>query len=574
MEKQWVLQKADKPCSDRLYEQLKIRPVYCRLLASRGIRNFKEAKAFFRPAGDMLHDPFAMKDMHKAVERIEKAIREKEKVLLYGDYDVDGTTAIATVFSFLKTQYPGLPLGYYIPDRYKEGYGISKAGIDYAKTKQISLIIVLDCGIKALEQAKYAKSMGIDLVIGDHHLPGDRLPEAYAVLNPKQQGCDYPYKSLSGCGIGYKLISALAKKQDLPSYTTGQYLDLVATSIAADIVPVTGENRTLAYLGLKKMNKDPLPGLKALITISGLKKEIRMEDIVFMIAPRINAAGRLKDAALAVTLFIEKNVEAVSNIAKELHELNNKRKQLDKEITAEIIERINDEPHLKKRKTTVIFGSDWHKGVIGITASRLMETYYRPTIVLAEDKGKITGSARSVKGFNIYEALKTCRPFMERFGGHKYAAGLTLKPDVLETFSEKFEEVVAATINPEMLVPQNRIDAELTLPELTEGLYNMLLQFEPFGPKNEQPVFLLNKVKDNGYSRIIGGKHIRLEIIHSDFPGQSIAGIGFNLAKKFDIAGSGKLFDLCFCIEKNDFSGKSHLQLRVLDLRPSEIEGD
>lgn len=571
MKKRWTLQIPDKEKCNALYKQLKIRPVYCQMLVNRGIYTFEQAKAFFRPNMNLLHNPFAMKGMQKAVQRIEDAIQNKENILVYGDYDVDGTTAVATVYSFLSEQFPQSYIDFYIPDRYKEGYGISKKGIDYANARKVNLIIVLDCGIKAIEQINYAKSFGIDVIICDHHLPGEQLPDAHAILNPKQTGCTYPFKELSGCGIGYKLIEAIAEHLKLSTHTTLRYLDLVAISTAADIVPMTGENRVLTSLGLRKINENPLLAIKALSTISGLKVPISIQDVIFMIAPRINAAGRLKDGGLAVDLFVEKDPEKAEALAKTLHELNDKRKKLDKDITDEIISRINSDTQLKNRKTTVMFDTSWHKGVIGIAASRVMGTYYRPTIVLSENNGQITGSARSVKGFNIYNALKECAESMERFGGHHFAAGMTLKPEALDEFSRKFEDVVAATIQPGALVPEIEIDAEITFAELKESFYQILSQFAPFGPGNRQPIFLIKNVTDNGFSKIINNKHIRFEIIHPDFPSQSYAGIGFDLSKKFDLVSSCQPFDLCFCLEKNEFAGKSRLQLRVLDIRQAEI---
>ncbi len=567
MEKRWTLTQTNEQQCLRLHEGLGIRPIYCQLLIQRGIHTFEEAKAFFRPHQNTLPDPFEMKGMKKAVTRIEKAINEKENILVYGDYDVDGTTAIATVYSFLHKQYPLLSIDYYAPDRYKEGYGLSKTGIDYAQSQKIHLLIVLDCGIKANKEIAYAQSLGIDVIVCDHHLPGEQLPEAYALLNPKQKSCPYPYKELSGCGIGFKLICALAQHLRKSKETAFRYLDLVATSTAADIVPMTQENRTLTYLGLKKINEHPLPAIKALITVSRLQLPINIKDVLFMIAPRINAAGRLKHARLAIDLLVEEDEEKALSLAQELQALNDERKSLDKEISEEILNKIAHSSVLQKRKTTVMFGKQWHKGVIGIAASRVMETHYKPTVIFSQHKGKVTGSARSVKGFNIYKALKACSPFMDSFGGHQFAAGMTLKPKTFEAFSEKFEEIVASSIPPEMLIPEIKIDAEITFGDITEKFYQLLAQFEPFGPENEYPVFLLRGVKDNGYSKILKTKHIRFEIIHSACPGKTLTGIGFNLAHKFDIIASGIPFNLCFHLEKNNFNGQSKLQLRVIDLK-------
>lgn len=568
--KRWIFTTPDEPLCRQLHLQLKIRPVYCRMLASRGIRTFEEAKSFFRPEPGHLHDPWAMKDMEKAVHRINKAVQAGEKVLIYGDYDVDGTTAVATVLAFLQTRVPRLQTDFYIPDRYDEGYGISKKGIDFAKAGQYTLIIALDCGVKAIEQITYAQSLGIDVIVCDHHLPGETLPPVYALLNPKQKDCTYPYKELSGCGIGFKLICALAAHWQMPQETAMEYLDLVMTSIAADIVPLTGENRVLAFLGLKKLNTNPLPALKALIDISRANGDLLLRDVIFMIAPRVNAAGRLGDAKMAVQLFIEKDPKKMATLAKELHQLNDRRKSLDKAMAADILHQIEADHTLSRRKTTVVFNPDWHKGVLGITASRIMDTYYRPTIILSGKNGNISGSARSVRGFNIYNALQECAPLLERFGGHFYAAGMTLKPENLEAFSQQFEEVVAHSISPEMLTPEIEIDAEVTFSELTDSFYKVLQQFEPFGPENRQPVFLLRGVKDNGYSQLIQSRHIRFEIIQPGNPNRSFAGIGFNMAEKFDLVASGNLFDICFSLEKNNFSGKSRLQLQVLDMKASK----
>ncbi len=553
-----------------LQEVLGIRPVYCRILANRGIHDFREARAFFRPKVSHLHDPWLLKGMEKAVERIDEALQKEEKILVYGDYDVDGTTAVGMVFSFLKNKMSPAKMAYYIPDRYKEGYGISKKGVDYAYKQGFTLIIALDCGVKAVEQITYARSLGLDFIICDHHLPGEKPPPAYALLNPKQKQCPYPYKELSGCGIGFKLICALVQYWGLPSESAFQYLDLVATSIAADIVPLTGENRTLAFLGLKKINTHPLPALQALIEVSDIKKELNLRDVVFMLAPRINAAGRMGDARNAVQLFIETKPEKAALLAKKLHEMNAERKKLEKAITTEILNRIKRDQNFSRQKTTVLYAPDWHKGVIGITASRIMETHYRPTVILSGAEGRVSGSARSVRGFNIYNALEECKDLLERFGGHFFAAGVSLKPEHIETFSQKFEEVVSEKIDPDLLIPEVNIDAELNLADLSEKFYTMLCRFEPFGPENPQPVFLLKGARDNGFSKLIGSNHIRFELLHPSCPERSFVGIGFNLAEKFDLVASGQPFDLCFSLEKNEFAGRSDIQLNVHDIRKTE----
>lgn len=569
MTKHWVYNKQDETICSTLYAQLQIRPLYCNLLVNRGIRTFAQAKAFFRPELRHLHDPYLMKDMEKAVRRIDRAIQRGEKILVYGDYDVDGTTAVAVVLSFLLEQFPLVDSDFYIPDRYEEGYGLSMQGIAHAKENAFSLIIALDCGVKATTQIAYARSLGIDVIVCDHHLPGDTLPPAHALLNPKQQGCTYPYQSLSGCGIGFKLIQALATRRHLSPEMALRYLDLVATSIGADMVPVNGENRVLASLGLKKINTDPLPAIRALTTLNRCGEPVLLKTLNFVVAPLLNAAGRMEDAKTAVKLLMEKNPEKALERAKELQALNVRRKSLDKAVTAEIADRLCTDKQLAKRSTTVLFAPHWHKGVLGITASRIMETYYRPTVILSGADDRITGSARSVKGFNIYNALTACAHLLESFGGHSFAAGITLQAEKLPAFAEKFEEIVANTLDPALLIQDIEIEGTLTFDDLTEPFYNMLQQFEPHGPENKQPVFLLEKVRDNGYSRLLQSRHIRFELIHPAFPGRSFTGIGFNLAAKFELVASGKPFDLCFSLEKSDFSGKSPLQLLVLDLKES-----
>lgn len=546
------------------------------MLLQRGIRTFDEARTFFRPQITHLHDPWLMKGMHKAVERIDQAVKNQEKILIYGDYDVDGTTAVATVYSFMREyinyKNPDAKLlEFYIPNRYREGYGISKEGINYAKKNHFSLMIALDCGIKAVDKIKYAHSLGLDVIVCDHHLPDHELPPAYAILNPKQPQCAYPYKELSGCGIGFKLITALAQHWQLPEKTVENYLDLVATSIAADIVPMTGENRVLVYYGLKKVNTSPRHGIEALARLSGLKKTMRVSDLVFMIAPRINAAGRMDDAHKAVHLFIEKDPDQAMAFAEMLHQDNADRKDLDKSMTEEILSMIEENVTLTARKTTVLFNPDWHKGVIGIVASRVMETYYRPTIILTKSNEQVSGSARSVKGFNIYQALDQCVGLLENYGGHFYAAGMTLKPEMVESFIEKFEEVVAGSIDPDMLIPVIQINASVRLQDLTPEFFKMIQQFEPFGPGNMPPVFQASNVYDNGYSKIIRMKHIRFEIKQNNAEdcNETLTGIGFNMAHKFDLVASGKPFDICFTLDENEWNGKISLQLRILDIRPT-----
>lgn len=568
-EKRWTIQPFDNTKAVSLASSLHVKNIYGQLLIQRNISSFEEAKKFFRPQLEDLHDPFLMKDMDKAVQRIHNAIRTKERILIYGDYDVDGTTAVSVLYSFLKEYHEST--GYYVPHRYKEGYGISFAGIDYAKENDYTLIIALDCGIKAVEKIAYAGSFNIDVIVCDHHLPDKNLPNAYAILNPKQPGCEYPYKELSGCGIGFKLIMALAKTWKLPDESFLKYIDLVATSIAADIVPITGENRVLTFLGLKKINADPLPGLKALIELSRAKRadayQLRVYDLVFMIAPRVNAAGRMDDAHKAVRLFIEKDFDEALRIAEMLHHDNTDRKDLDKNITEEALDIIKNE-RLSERNTTVLFRPHWHKGVIGIVASRIMETYYRPTIILTQSNEKIAGSARSVKGFNIYDALHQCHDLLENYGGHFYAAGMTLTPENVEAFIDKFESVVSSTIDPELLIPEIKIDALIQLNEINNGLHKILEQFEPYGPGNMRPVFMSSNVRDIGYSKIVKQDHIRFEIKQDD--NETFTGIGFNLAHKFDLVSSGKPFDICYHIDKNEWNGNTTLQLKVLDVRSAK----
>lgn len=567
-DKRWTIQPFDKEEADLLSKALGIRGIYGQLLVQRGIHTFEKAKEFFRPQITDLHDPWLMKDMAKAVQRIDMAIRNKEKILIYGDYDVDGTTAVAVVYSFLKEYYP--QVGYYVPHRYREGYGISYAGIDHAHENNFSLVISLDCGIKAVEKITYAKSLQIDVIICDHHLPDQRLPNACAILNPKQPGCTYPYKELSGCGIGFKLITALSEHWKTPHKSFTRYLDLVATSIAADIVPLTGENRTLTFFGLKKINTDPLPGLQALIELSSIRKNpqhrINMYDLVFMIAPRVNAAGRMDDAFKAIRLFVEKDPEKAKQFAEMLHQDNTNRKDLDKIITEEALSIISNEG-LSGKNSTVLYRSHWHKGVVGIVASRIMETYYRPTIILTQSNEKVAGSARSVKGFNIYDALHQCDDLLENYGGHFYAAGMTLSPEKVEAFIERFESVVTSTIDPKLLVPEIKVDAVMQFGDIHRGVYNILKQFEPFGPENMRPVFMSTRVRDTGFSKILKQNHIHFEMKQESGP--AFSGIGFNLAEKFDIVSSGQPFDICYHIDENDWNGAISLQLRVLDIRKS-----
>ena len=565
MIKRWNILSANEAKVNELAAALKINRTICKILVERGIDSFEKAKDYFRPQLDQLHDPFLMKDMDKAVERITTAFDKKEKILVFGDYDVDGTTSVACMYRFLCKIYEPSLLEFYIPHRYREGYGVSKMGIDFAKENGFTLIISLDCGIKSVDLIGYARSLGIDFIICDHHLPDDELPAAVAILNPKQKDCNYPYKELCGCGVGFKLITALAGHFGIDAEHYYCYLDLLATAIAADIVPMTGENRILAWHGLERINSNPNPGIKALIHLGGIRTKLSINNVVFVIAPRVNAAGRMDDARKAVQLFIEADDAKAMEIAKLLHSDNTDRKEADSSITAEALEMINADAGLINKKTTVVFKDHWHKGVVGIVASRLIENYYRPTVVLTRSGDVVAGSARSVPGFNLYEAIHACREHLLGYGGHFAAAGLSLLPQNLETFSIKFEEVVAATIAPHLLVPEIIIDTAISFAELTRPVYDILCQMEPFGPENMRPVFIAKNVQDMGYSKIAKELHIRFAVKQANI---SFTGIGFNLAEKFPLL--QKPVDLVFTLDENEWNGNSSLQLKVIDVRASE----
>lgn len=566
MQKRWTVKKYQPIPEQQLQAALRIHPLLCRLLVQRGIKKYDEAKHFFRPTLEDLHDPWIMKDMDKAISRIEEAFFRHEKILIYGDYDVDGTTAVATVYSFLETIYSNLE--FYIPHRYREGYGISIQGIEHARDNDVSLVIALDCGIKSTELIATAKTWGIDFIICDHHLPDPILPDAVAILNPKQDNCPYPYKELSGCGIGFKLISALAQKKGIHMKEVYQYLDLVATSIAADIVPMTGENRILAYHGVKQVNETPSSGIRALIQLSGLKEKLTTSNLVFVIAPRVNAAGRMDDARKAVNLFIEKDYDKAYVIAEMLHADNFDRKEIDMTITQEAVSIIQNDTLQHTRKSTVLFQPHWHKGVVGIVASRLIDKYfYRPTIILTQSNGQVAGSARSVIGFNVYEAIHQCKDLLENYGGHFYAAGMTMKPENVEAFQERFESIVAATIDPDLLIPEIVIDSEITFNDITPAFYNIMRQFEPLGPENLRPLFIAKNVTDTGYSKIVKDEHLKLSIKQRN--SSSISGIGFFMSDKFELVSSKKPFDIVFTLEENEWNGNTTLQLKVVDIRAS-----
>ena len=552
---------------NNLSKELNIDTTIARLLVQRNIETFEEAKYFFRPSLNDLHDPFLMKDMDLAVKRIEHAISQQENIMIYGDYDVDGTTSVALVFSYISTFYPNVVT--YIPDRYDEGYGISYKSIDFASDNEIDLIIALDCGIKAVDKVAYASKKKIDYIICDHHRPGDQIPDAVAVLDPKREDCNYPYDELCGCGIGFKLIQALAERNDQTIEDLIPYLDLVATAIAADIVPITGENRILASLGLKVINSNPRMGIKALV--QNLKRDaLTITDVVFVIAPRINAAGRIKHGLYAVELLTEVDFEKAQKGASEIEEFNSTRKDLDKIITKEALLQIEQNEE-KENFTSVVFDEEWHKGVIGIVASRLIETYYRPTLVFTKSGEFLAASARSVKGFDIYNALEKCSKVIEQFGGHKYAAGLTLKPENYQRFKELFEKVVRETIPKELLTPEISIDSDLFLSDITPKFNRIVKQFGPFGPKNMKPVFKATGLRDNGYGKKVGqdGDHLKLNII-SGADQKTYNAIGFGLGKKFDEINNGRSFDAVFTIEENHWNGITSLQLNLKDIKPEE----
>jgi single-stranded-DNA-specific exonuclease len=555
-----------KPSEEKvknLAEALNVEEFVATLLVQRGIETYEEARQFFRPTLADLHNPYLMKDMDKAVERIELAIENGENILVFGDYDVDGTTAVSLVSSYLKTYYPNVAT--YIPDRYDEGYGISFKGIDFADDNGFSLIIALDCGIKSIDHVGYAKERNIDFIICDHHRPGNSLPEAVAVLDPKRDDCSYPYDELCGCGIGFKLIQALGENRNQTIKDLTSYLDLVATAIAADIVPMTGENRILAYFGLQVINSDPRPGFKAL-THQIKKKTLDITDVVFIIAPRINAAGRIKHGNHAVELLTEFDFEQAQQFASEIEAYNSERKDLDKQITKEALGQII-ENNEKERFTTVVFQEDWHKGVIGIVASRLIETYYRPTLVFTKSGDKYAASARSVKGFDVYNALESCSEHLEQFGGHMYAAGMTLLEENYQLFKDAFEKVVEETIHPDMLIPEISIDAEINFSDITPKLMRILQQFEPFGPQNMTPVFLTKNVKDTGYAQRLGADEEHLKLFVRQNNSEGMAAIGFGLGNKMELTTNKKPFEAVYCIDENEWNGKTSVQLRLKDIK-------
>ncbi|MCG3167913.1 MAG: Single-stranded-DNA-specific exonuclease RecJ [Bacteroidia bacterium] len=566
MQKRWLVKsKPEATIVDSLSASLNIDHKLASLLAQRGVTTFEEAKHFFRPEYSDLHNPFLMKDMDKAVARLEQAIAKGENILVYGDYDVDGTTAVAFFYSFLSAFYA--KTDYYIPDRYKEGYGISFAGIDFAEANNFSLTIALDCGIRSNDKVAYAREKGIDFIICDHHLPGEKCPDAAAVLDPKQADCSYPYKELSGCGIGFKLAQAYALNNNIAFTELEKYIDLVAVSIAADIVPITGENRVLSYYGLKKLNENPSSGLRSIMELNNIKRELGISDIVFIIAPRINAAGRIASGRQAVELLIASGRENTNAKAFEINNLNIERSDLDKNITAHALDMIDKSVVLQKRKSTVLFHETWSKGVVGIVASRLIEKYYRPTIVLAVEDGYATGSARSVRDYNVYQAIEACSDLLEQFGGHKYAAGLKIKIENVEAFAEKFERVVSETITEDMLTPCIEVDDELKLDNINEKFLRILKQFAPFGPGNMNPVFITKNLSCKGFPKVMKEKHLKLEVFDSDNPLRTVEAVAFNMAEYFETLCSKIPFTICYTIEENNWNVRTSIQLNVKDIR-------
>lgn len=601
MHKRWVLKPGGDPEKvAQLSAALGVVPALAELLVQRDIGTYEEARAFFRPELSDLHNPFLMKDMDRAVERIQTALGHKEKILVYGDYDVDGTTAVSLVYTFLKNELKHELIDFYIPDRYSEGYGISFQSVDFARDNGFSLVIALDCGIKAIEKVAKGKEYGIDYIICDHHRPGDELPLAVAVLDAKRPDCPYPFKELSGCGVGFKLIQALASTRNIAFQALHKYLDLVVVSIASDIVPITGENRILAYYGLKLLNQNPRPGFEAILKFSNVNKkaeakegavnhvvngsseaetdslffsrELSISDLVFLLGPRINAAGRIESGRNSVELLICQDPDKACLIGQQINDFNTTRRDLDTTTTDMAMDSIKTLPRLKHARTTVVYNPDWHKGVIGIVASRLIESYYRPTIVLTQSNGFITGSARSIKDFDIYDAIDECSDLLEHFGGHKYAAGLSMKPENLNAFIERFEAVATRMITDDMLIPEVEVDLEIKLNAINNKFLRVLKQFAPFGPGNMSPVFLTKGVIDNGYGRIVGKNHLKLTIGHPEIASNPFPAIAFQQGDHFPYINSGRPFDICYHVEENEWNGKKDIQLNIKDIKilPSE----
>lgn len=602
MEKRWVLkERVNEETVKILANELGINPVLAELLVQRGVTTYDEAKDFFRPSLQQLHDPFLMKDMDKAADRIIRALDTGEKILVYGDYDVDGTTAVSLVYTFLK-ELGHKDVDFYIPDRYAEGYGISYKGIEFARDNNFGLVIALDCGIKAIEKIKKANEYKVDFIICDHHRPAEQLPEAVAVLDPKRADCSYPFKELSGCGVGFKLIQAMADRKGIDYTRLYKYLDLVVVSIASDIVPITGENRILAYYGLKLLNSHPRPGFEAILKFSNINRrqgavprpveelekngsngdengyifsrELTISDLVFLLGPRINAAGRIESGRNSVELLICSDEAEAETIALQINELNTTRRDLDSSTTDMALDSIKNDARLLTSRATVVYNPEWHKGVIGIVASRLIETYYRPTIVLTKSNGLVTGSARSIKDFDIYDAIDECSDLLEHFGGHKYAAGLSMKEENLNAFIEKFEQVVSRGITDEMLVPEVEVDLEINLNVIDQKFFRILKQFAPFGPGNMSPVFQTNRVMDNGYGRIVGKNHLKLTIGQREIASNPFPAIAFQQGDHFTYINQGRNFNICYHIEENEWNNQKTIQLNIKDIKiPNESEG-
>jgi single-stranded-DNA-specific exonuclease len=592
MAKRWVLKEVVRPeLAADLAAQLNIDVPLAQLLFQRGVKTYDEAKAFFRPELSKLHDPFLLNDMDAAVSRIEKAFSNRERILVYGDYDVDGTSAVSLVYTFLLEQ--GFEnLDFYIPDRYGEGYGISTKSIDFAAENNFSLIIALDCGIKSVEKVEYATSKGIDFIICDHHRPGDVLPPAVAVLDAKRPDSIYPFDELSGCGVGFKLIQGYCQRNNIPFNTLYKYLDLVAVSIAADIVPIIGENRILAYYGLKLINSHPRPGLEAILNVGNIQRkgkfvpvtdedklftddiifsrELTINDLVFVVGPRINAAGRIESGKNSVALLTSTTLEQAETVAQQINDFNIERRNLDTQITQEALSMIEGDKRLLNSRSTVIFDPKWHKGVIGIVASRLTEMYYRPTIVLTESNGLITGSARSVKDFDIYDAIDACSDLLEHFGGHTYAAGLSIKPENFQKFRQRFESIVASSIKDHMLIPEVEIDLKINLNQITPKFMRILKQFAPFGPGNMSPVFMTTGTHDTGYAKIVGKNHLKLTVFQESVRSNPFSSIAFQLGERFPGIQKGLLMDICYHVEENEWNGLKNTQLNIKDIRFSE----
>jgi single-stranded-DNA-specific exonuclease len=575
MQKKWTIRPmASHEQIEELAQSINVSNPIANLLIQRGVTNYQQAKDFFRPDLNLLHDPFLMKDMAVAVNRLEMAVRNQETVMVYGDYDVDGTTSVAMVYSFLRNKIK--QLHYYIPDRYGEGYGISFKGIDTAQELGCTLIIALDCGIKAIQKVDYANEKGIDFVICDHHEPGEQMPAAIAVLDPKRPDCEYPFKELSACGVGFKLLQAFASKNDIPFYKIEHYLDLVVVSIAADIVKIVDENRIMAYHGLKRLNSKPRVGLRAIIEVAGAEPgELKINDLVFKVAPRINAAGRMEQGRYSVDLLVCKEREHALAMAGRINDDNTERKWFDTNITKEALMMIDENPEYKNRKSTVLYNPEWHKGVIGIVASRVIDYHYKPTIVLSRSNGMITGSARSVHGFNLYQAIEKCQHLLENFGGHMYAAGLSLKEENLDLFIDQFEKAVTELIDPDSEVQRIVADSEISLLDIKTKFYKVLQQFEPFGPGNMTPVFITRHVSDTGYAQCVGPDCEHLKLYLTDLKsGGSFSAIAFRQSSHFELIKDKKPFDICYSLEENNYKGKTNIQLKIRDILTDDLNSD